>query len=142
LVGDVIIAVNNTPVKDHASAMVQIKANDAGQPVKLTVLGETRKISLDKSVAGTCLTLSNCGEAGVQVQALKPSAALDMQGLTVGDIILSINGCLVIQHHHAISLIDASETTIDLVLASKMHSYRNAYVDPSNPNLVHVPRES
>ena len=131
---------NNVPVQDHASAMAKIKANDAGRPVKLTVLGETRKITLDKSFAGTCITLSNCNEAGVQVHSLKPSDAFDMQGLTVGDIILSINGCLVIQHHHAISLIDASETKIELVLASKMHSYRNAYVDPSNPNLVHVPR--
>ena len=122
--------------------MARIGANGVGNLVKLTVLGETRNITLDKTVSPPGITLSNCGEAGVQVHALKPQGIAAKQGLVVGDIILSINGCLVIQHHHAISLINASEKTVDLVLASKMHSYRNAYVDPANPNLVHVQRAS
>jgi len=138
----VIIAVNEVVVKDHASAMARILQTQPGNTVRLTIAGETRKISLDKTYGGPGITVANrLGEAGVLVTALKPEGIAAKQGVMVGDIILSVNGCLVIQHHHAISLVDASEKTIDLVVASRMHSYKtSAYVDPKDPSRIYIPR--
>lgn len=142
LVGDVIIGVNDVMVKDHASAMSIVKNTPSGGMVKFSVAGETRKIVLDKTYGGPGVTVANrVGEAGVLVTYLKPEGVAAKMGVKVGDIILSVNGCLVIQHHHAISLIDASEKTIDLVVASTMHAYKtSAYVDPKDPTRIYIPR--
>ena len=56
---------------------------------------------------------------GVEVSALGICGLGATAGLHIGDIILSINGCIVSDHQTAIALLDSSERYLELVVADR-----------------------
>ncbi len=126
LVGDVIFAVNEERVTNHADALRAIDAavarieQAAFGVVELDVGGGTKRVFFDKSRGGKVgLTLRNAQHTrGVLVQSMGPNSLARGAGLLVGETIVAVNGQLVGEHLDAVSLIDRSDE-VELVVSGE-----------------------
>ena len=78
-----------------------------------------RTVTLRKSEVDPGMTLCNQRDAfapGVVVSAIEAGLGADQAGLSVGDVILSINGQPVGNHNRAVELIDAAADEIELAI--------------------------
>lgn len=107
-VGATIVAVNGQPVYGHQDAIECIDSTESDL-LSFTLAHSTRELRFDKGDGRIGVTCQNAaGGFGVEVIGLEPGSVADRQ-LLVGDTILSINGVVVGDHAHAITLIDAHD---------------------------------
>ena len=132
LVGDIILAVNDRAVHDHASAIEEMHRT-IGQVTTLALLGAVpnRKVVLNKSLGKIGITVTNRADGhGVEVTGLILHGIAAAEGVAVGDVVLSVNGHLVSDHAHAIALIDSSDLLIEMVLAATVRLLARRHPPP------------
>jgi S1-C subfamily serine protease len=121
LVGDILYAIDSVPVKSHlqASGML-LNALEAGS-VTLTLSGNTRALTLDKTKGDLGMTM--CGAEhvtrGVLLKRIQKGSLADQGELYCGDTIISVNETLVQRHDHAVALCNASRAEVRLVMLGK-----------------------
>ena len=105
-VGDIISAINGSPVSTHREAVRAI--DTLGDVLTFVLKRPTRVVAVDKSQGRIGITLENYGHE-VKVCALA-EGSLTAQQILIGETILAINGTLVRTHAQAVKLIDCSPT--------------------------------
>lgn len=116
LVGDTLLAVNDTLVYSHDEA---IRLVDSQQVVSMVLAADTREVRLDKSTGrkvGVTIANNLPGGSGVVVIGIDSGSTLAITQLQIGETILSVDGQLVKDHASAIALIDANKATVRLVV--------------------------
>ena len=119
-VGDVILSINGQKVGNRGRAVELIDAAADEIELDMPVMpAKGRNVMLRKSEVEPGLTLCNQRDAfapGVVVSAIEAGLGADQAGLSVGDVILSINGQPVGNHNRAVELIDAAADEIELAI--------------------------
>jgi len=121
LVGDVIHYINGVKVTSHAQAFDVMRSCICRELI-FSLVGSARKLEIDKTQPGKLeITLANRkkGRAGVEVEKVGVMGLAAAAGISVGDVVLSINGSLVYDHQSAIVMLDSSERFIELVVGER-----------------------
>ena len=119
-VGDHISKINNIRCRDHRTSMWLADASE--NRVRFSLADSTETFVIDRATWGDVgLTLVNntTAKLGVVVVHVVKGSAADKAGLNVGHVIQSVDGELAWHHHEIISKIDASSSTVELVVARR-----------------------
>lgn len=122
-VGDTIMAIGKTMVKDHASTIAAIDGTGNDEELVLTLAFPTHVVRCDKSRGDVGVSIANMPSGtGVSVCGLTDDSLALKAGLVINDEILSINGTAVNAHPDAIAIIDKSERFVDFVVVGEDHT--------------------
>jgi hypothetical protein len=116
--------INGVKVTSHEQAFATMHACTC-RDLAFSLDGSPRKVCIDKAQPGKVqITLTNRkGKgAGVEVEAVGLMGLAANAGLTVGDVILSINGILLDDHETAVAMLDSSERFVDFVVAERVEA--------------------
>jgi len=128
LVGDIIVSVNDMPVKTVESVINRLGLLRLGEKIALRILRRNDELVIETTVAeydqfGPLLTgatleneVTRNGRPYIVISAIKPGSPLDEAGLQAGDIILSANRVAVGTSDELLSLIDQEETGLLLLI--------------------------
>ena len=118
-VGDVLLSVNGELARSHDHA---VRLIDASPRLSLVLEAGTREVTLDKRDGDVGLTVGDAldGGSGVVVIGVQPGGLAILNGVSLGTVVLSVNGVLVEDHAHAMELVDASPPELALVLANEV----------------------
>jgi len=87
----------------------------------------TRQVRIERGSAKIGITVSDNKNVGVEVDAVIPDGLAAQAGITIGDVLVSVNGKLCRNHKQAVKLIDGSAAQVDLVV--QQQPYDQALVD-------------
>ena len=118
LVGDIVHAIDGTPVTSHLGATTVLDSAAAGRRLTLTATGSTRALTMDKTkgdLGMTCCALPHSSR-GVLLKRIAKGSLADADALYCGDTIVSVNEQLVGSHEQAVQLMNACKSEVRLVM--------------------------
>jgi len=127
-VGDIIISVNDKPVKTVESVSNRLGLLRLGEKITLRLLRRNKEFIIETTVeeydqfgpllAGSSLddAVTRNGRSYIVISAVKPGSPLDRAGLQAGDIILSANRVTVNTTDELVSAIDPEEPKLVLLI--------------------------
>lgn len=131
-VGDHILKINDVRARDHRQAMWVADAAESRVRFSLADASHSFVIDRTKGEVGVTLVNNTTAGYGVVVVRVVPGLGADRTGLEVGHVILSANGQLAMHHREVIGAMDASKTSVELVVAARKLTEANVvnqYID-------------
>ena len=118
LVGDMILAVNGTPVANEKDVLALINEAQEGSAIFFTVSGSTRRATIDKRLGDCGMTCAAAAHIvrGVLLKRIAKGSLADNASLYPGDTILAVNNKLVNHHAEAVAAIDALSDLVHLTI--------------------------